>query len=351
MNFGPITFSPQSLLPTQWLRGRSWSDFYVFNPALTRYRGELLLVYRVDFGRQASARVACAICRLGDNLQVRAGSIVPLSDTISQGGQNHYDPRFLIYQERLFIHYNNNYNAIPNQIYLVEVDPDTLAAKAPARLLDLAGPRQKIEKNWMFFEHEDKLLAVYAIAPHTILQADLAGAGPVRCHPAFQTDWEVSAYAARWGEPRGGSPPVRVGESYIAIFHSRVQTHRLPSVHTLGHLSWGKRLRRWWREKINPLKIYGGVYGFAARPPFAPTFIGSQPVLRPDNEASQRRPTASHLSPRRVVYPSGLVHLPDGRWLVSYGVHDERCVVRTLIGQDWINGWSEMGFGGPEVGQ
>lgn len=335
-----ITLPVEVLLPPDWFGGRTPSDFYVFNPAITCYQGQLLMVYRVDFGREKMARVACAVCRLDDNFRVIPGSIVPLSDTITADEENHFDPRFLIYQNRLFIHYNNNYDTSPNRLYLVELDPDTLAVRSPARLLALDGPRREIEKNWMFFQHEDELLAVYTVAPHIILRAELTGAGPVVCRPVFQTDWDVSAYTARWGEPRGGTPPVRAGDSYIAFFHSRTLPHRLapvnpsPTMARVNHVGWVRSLKRRLREWLDPLRYHGGVYTFAAVPPFAPTFIRPIPILWPEREGRRQRPTASHLSPRRVVYPCGLVQLDYNRWLVSYGVHDERCALRIFTHRD-----------------
>ena len=46
--------------------------------------------------------------------------MTPLSDTIDGGATNHYDARFLVYRDRLFVHYNNDWNTVPNQIHLVE---------------------------------------------------------------------------------------------------------------------------------------------------------------------------------------------------------------------------------------
>jgi hypothetical protein len=332
-------FHDAELIPPQWLNGEAAATRRVYNPAIVRYRDRLLMVYRVDFCRGAGrpGRVACAICRLEHDWHVVPGSVVPLSDTIVDGVGNHYDPRFLIFRDRLFVHYNNNWDTTPNQISLLELDADTLEARSPARPVHLDGPRQAIEKNWMFFEHDADLLAIYQIEPHCVLRVDVGERGPILCRPVYVTEWDASAYSQRYGRPRGGAPPVRIGPIYVSLFHSRKEPHPLPGaslatqVGTLKQTDWWRTTRRWLRERFAPVKYYGGVYAFDATPPFVPRFIHPHPVLRPDPEARRRWPAAAYLSPRMVVYPSGLLRLDDGRWVASYGVHDERCVVRSLV--------------------
>lgn len=329
-------FHADQLLPVQWSSElRQTDDLSVYNPAIVRFRDRLLMAYRVDFGYEKPFRVASAICALDERLQVVQGSAVALADTIDGGAANHYDARFLVFQDRLFVHYNNDWNTVPNQIFLVELDPNTLQARSPARPLALMGPRQPCEKNWLLFDHDGDLYAIYQVDPHIVLRLDLAGAGPVRCWPVYHTEWDTTAYDQRYGVLRGGTPPVRMGENYISIFHSRthvlksVSTNQPQAVERLKRVTWLRQVRRWIREQFDPVRYYGGVYSFAAAPPFTPTFIRPTPILWPEHEGPRQRPTPSHMAPRRVVYPCGLVRWADG-WLVSYGVHDERAVLRVL---------------------
>ena len=97
---------PGELIPQAWLRLQPLEHFFVFNPAVIRYQNRLLMVYRVDFGRTTQRRVAAAACTLDERLRVTPGSAVALSDAITAGGANHFDPRFLIFRDRLFVHYN-----------------------------------------------------------------------------------------------------------------------------------------------------------------------------------------------------------------------------------------------------
>ena len=197
-------FHASELIPAAWLRAHPSSRFSVYNPTIVRFRGRLLMAYRVDSGNQGLMQRRIGLCTLDDQLNVVPDSVIPLSDTIQGSGLLHYDPRFLVYHDQLFVHFNNNFLTRPNQIHMVELDPDTLEAKSPARLLHLDGQRQEIEKNWLLFEHDGDLLAVYQIAPHTILRIDLTGQGAVECRPIHVTDWDVVLYAGRFGAPRGG---------------------------------------------------------------------------------------------------------------------------------------------------
>ena len=342
-----VSLPTAALLPNPWQSGPWGDDFAVYNPAIVQHRGRLLMAYRVDFGRGRGMQRKIGLCELDATFTPVPDSVRPLSDRIESCNPYHYDPRFLLYQDRLFIHYNNNTQSRPNQIFLIELDSDTLAPRTPARPLRLAGPRQAVEKNWMLFEHAGDLLAVYQIAPHTILRLDLAGTGAVECHPFYTTDWDVSAYADRFGAPRGGTPPVRQGQIYLSFFHSRYPISPLRGLLRIWPDSAENRLPRYvaaierrQRRPLDQMRYVAGVYAFDAAPPFRPRRMAESPILRPEAEAPYtRRRRRRNPSADGIVYPCGALPWADGRWLVSYGVHDERCCLRfvNLPGpnEDW----------------
>ncbi|MBX3001081.1 MAG: hypothetical protein KF893_21340 [Caldilineaceae bacterium] len=307
----------------------------MYNPAIVCFRDSLLMAYRVDSGHHKTMQRRIGLCELDARLNVVSGSVRSLSDTIQGGDPRHYDPRFLVYHDRLFVHYNNNFLTRPNQIHLVELDPDTLEARSPARLLHLDGPRQEIEKNWMLFEHEGDLLAVYRIAPHTILRVDLAGQGAITCSPLHSTDWDVAAYAGRFGSPCGGAPPVRQGDTYVSFFHSRYPINPLRWVLRYWPVPPGTKLPRYLaalerrlRRPFAQVRYVAGAYAFEAAPPFRPLWITSEPVLRPEDEPLRRYRRRANPSADGIIYPCGALPWPDQRWLVSYGVNDEACCLR-----------------------
>lgn len=145
--------------------------------------------------------------------------------------------------------------------------------------------RASWEKNWGFFEFADELFCVYTIAPHTILHWD-----GTELLKAYETAWRP-----RWtgGALRGGAAPVRVGDEFYSFFHGALDHP--------GH---------------HPQRTYSlGLYAFEAKAPFKPLRYTREPLMWPPEES--RPPNL----PVSVVFPCGAV-LREGRWLVSYGLHD-----------------------------
>ena len=65
-------------------------------------------------------------------------------------------------------------------------------------------------------------------------------------------------------------------------------------------------------------------------PPFRPLWITPEPVLRPEDEPPRRHRRRANASADGIVYPCGAILEDDGRWLVSYGLHDEHCCLRRV---------------------
>jgi predicted GH43/DUF377 family glycosyl hydrolase len=61
-----------------------------------------------------------------------------------------------------------------------------------------------------------------------------------------------------------------------------------------------------------------------------PLWITPGPVLRPEDEPPRRQHRRANPSAAGVVYPCGAIPEAAGRWLVSYGLHDERCCLRRI---------------------
>jgi len=153
---------------------------------------------------------------------------------------------------------------------LCRIEPDlTLGARYAPKAPD----QTAWEKNWLFFEHDDYLYFVYSVDPHRVCRLEpgrapeLVGVTPTR---------------HAWGETlRGGAPPVRVGDRYVALFHAG-----------------------------NPSRRFGW-YEFEARPPFRVTRVGATPILEGPRERWC------------VYYPISLARV-DGRFYISYGQDDCR---------------------------
>lgn len=141
------------------------------------------------------------------------------------------------------------------------------------------------EKNWLWFEHDGLPHLIYLTVPHRV----------VKMNTFFEKQevYETSNWNLLWRnfEPRGGTPPIRVGDEYFSFFHSSGP--------------WLGKKRRY----------YMGAYAFEAKPPFAVTRCSSLPILT----GSKNDPWSEGLP--LVVFPCGSI-LRNGTWFVTLGVND-----------------------------
>lgn len=144
------------------------------------------------------------------------------------------------------------------------------------------------EKNWMPFYVDSTMHLVYSINPHVVFSVDASG------RVLGQHKQRQVALPWPYGELRGGTPPIRVGDEYLAFFHSST--------------IWQPHLRRY----------YMGAYTFDAQPPFTIRRITVEPLLT----GSEKDARAN--SGPLVIFPCG-AKFSDSTWLVTFGVNDEAC--------------------------
>lgn len=352
-------FDAAAMLPPAW-QAQAAPPVRIFNPAILCLDGQWVLAYRVDFKPDGHH---IAICRLDERLRVQPATVLPLSDLMVDGGLLPQDPRLIRYQGRLWLYYDYYRPGQPNCMVLVELDLVTLRPIGAARPLLLAGPRQRTEKSWQLFVHAEELYAVYRLAPHVILHLDLSPSDHVICRPIHRVVWDDHGYARRYGELRGGTPPVRMGDYYYSFFHSWSSSSRLdrlarPAAQAAYY--WLKRRRptrptsaiqsplsrgveaplvrrtlrgqllERYRRRFEQRWYVVGFYAFRAQPPFAPVCFTPQPILAPQH--SDSRLFAESLNPYadRSVFPCGAVLREDGQWVVSYGLNDEQAAFCTF---------------------
>jgi hypothetical protein len=185
-----------------------------------------------------------------------------------------------------------------------------IAIRPAAAVLRIVGAVSDVEKNWVPFTHNDTLMLSYSLDPHIVLRvppltlqaaadaadavhADEEPAGTPLEAPRLEVVADVAhvtRFATSAGDQssrtrpsmRGGSPPLRVGDRFVAFMHT-VYKRGAKSMYTAA------------------------AYTFAAQPPFAIESI-SQPFI-PGGVATP--------------YPIGLAQTDDHRHLLlSYGVSD-----------------------------
>ena len=146
------------------------------------------------------------------------------------------------------------------------------------------------EKNWTYFVHENKLMCVYKIAPHTVLELDWKG-NTVAEYITHDKD-------VRWdyGQLRGGTNPILKDGYYYSFFHSSIP--------------WKHEHRR---------RYFMGHYKFESKPPFRVVEISKEPILWGNEEDELIYEDISPL----VVFPCGAI-LKNDKFLVSFGLNDEK---------------------------
>lgn len=143
------------------------------------------------------------------------------------------------------------------------------------------------EKNWIWFEHEGVWHFIYSIVPHVVVRAGLEWKIEKQHSTKVEFPWTH-------GEPRGGTPPIRIGDEYLCFFHSAVP--------------WRPQKRRY----------FMGAYAFQAKPPFKITRYTPEPLL-----IGSENDFRSLNSPL-VIFPNGAL-LEGQELLVVFGVNDEHC--------------------------
>ncbi len=141
------------------------------------------------------------------------------------------------------------------------------------------------EKNWVPFDYEGSLLLSYSLTPHKVF---LPVPGTNYCATFCISDTPVPW---QWGELRGGTTALPIGDQYLAFFHS---VRFMESAHSQG--------------KTVP-HYFMGAYTFQGEPPFRLTAISPEPIVAPVFMQAASKP---HSGDRKRHYS-----LVDTSWRVT----------------------------------
>ena len=144
------------------------------------------------------------------------------------------------------------------------------------------------EKNWLYFAHNGDPYMIYHTFPHEVVAMD----GQLRPRNVYRTknihkDW-------KYGQPRGGTPPIFVNGEWWSFFHSSIDI--------------GPKQRQY----------FVGAYAFSEHAPFTITRMTAKPLLK----GSDQHPR--HQNGHLVVFPGGATFV-DNTWTVVFGVNDVLC--------------------------
>lgn len=287
-----------------------------FNPSLARWHGRLWMIYRrVDTDASVPLESwprRLAACELDADFQPVPDTNIDLSAKIVDppGARRwHADARFFARADGPWLWYHDNHD-----MFAFRFDPERVPARIAPMPLRLAGrERRERERNWGMFD-DGRLKAVYTIDPHVVLEMREGQEGIVGA-PAHETKARIPWERGQWGEPHGGSSPVRVGSCWFAFFHSNAPARPGSSQ-----------------------KIYRvGFYGFDAKPPHRIRYMSTQPVI----EGSTIPGPLSYWHDYAVAYPSGAVFI-DGRWIVALGIHDRAMAFLTVGHEELLAGCARL---------
>lgn len=153
-----------------------------------------------------------------------------------------------------------------------------------------------VEKNWTYFVHDDRLMCIYKMNPHVVLELNWSG----EVVTEYITHFDLKSHW-KYGECRGGTNPILKDGYYHAFFHSS--------------LPWDRGRRHY----------FMGKYVFESKPPFRIVEITSEPILWGNTTDERILPDKNPL----VVFPCGVVIQQD-KFLVSFGINDEKTGIVTL---------------------
>lgn len=259
-----------------------------FNCSFLKYRSKIYLVYRIE-AKPFCTYTKLAICLLDEDLN-------PLQDTNIllnlhsnlrgyARGFHVEDPRLFIYKDDLYLSYTDGY-----QMAQAKIDPESLQATESFYLeKPMAG---RTEKNWTFFQENEKLYSVYDINKHSIFEMNGA-----RHSRAFSSEF---LHQWKWGELRGGTTPIKIGDRYLSFFHSALDIKY---------------------KESKGRQYFMGAYTFSKEAPFSPISVSKEPLISGE--------VISDIIPRLsnkifVVFPSGVLR-KEKSWIVSFGYNDYQC--------------------------
>ncbi len=267
------------------ITGRVWAWF---NAASILWKGKRWLAYRTECS-PLWHWTRTSLVQLDAEFRPIAGTnrILDLPTDFGRWGAE--DPRFTLWDDRLFLSYCDGYRA-----GIAEIADDGSLHRATLLsqkviVEGVTAGKDWREKNWGPFPGPDGLLVAYWVNPHVVIEFD-AHTRTLGRH--FAVPWTVPVETTVM---HGSSPPVLHDGLYWRVVHSA------PGV---GN---GIRCYRLW------------LMAFEAAPPYTPVWFCTVPlVIAEPEQATRPEPVVHH-----VVFCGSLERVENG-WLLFFGENDVR---------------------------
>lgn len=290
-----------------------------FNPSILKTSFGLILSFRYCPDIEKAPHISyIGIVMLDDNFNPTSEpELLTTRHKNSKTPSQSEDARLFAYRDRLFLIYNDNIDKIAinhwqrRDMYLAELfyENGHFSLSTPLKLIHESKYNLKqVQKNWVAFEWDKKLLLSYTVNPHEILFPNLVTGSCYQCYETcIPIEWNL-------GTLRLSTPPLMVDGEYLAFFHS------------------GKILSSAASNHQNIWHYFMGAYTFSADPPFKLNKITPLPLLH-----EQFYTQSSH--EKRVIFPGGFItsgtdiHIVYGKddceiWIASIDKHTlKKCMV------------------------
>jgi predicted GH43/DUF377 family glycosyl hydrolase len=291
---------------------------HAFNPSIIRWKGSLLMSFRVIPNPKQSFTSWLGIVWLNENFEpISEPQQLITRNPASQVPSRAEDGRLITVNDKLYLIYSDNENLIISKggfrVYIAELDFDgkrfyikhRSSIKYIERLSEFPGNNiNRREKNWTPFSYKNRLLLAYSLHPHTILEPQLGTNSAVIISSSINNKISWS-----FGELRGGTCALLDSDHYLGFFHSAC---KMATVHS---------------QHKEVLHYFMGAYKFRAQPPFNITHISPEPIIGKKFYSGTEYTPYWH--PVRAIFPCGLIYDEKYIW-IAYGRQDHEMWITKL---------------------
>lgn len=283
-----------------------------FNPSILRWRGQLLMSFRIIPDRKQKYNSEIGLVFLNENFEaISTPQLLSLRDEDAIAPCRAEDARLLAIGDRLFAIYDDNPEVKLSKggfrMFVAELiyDGEHFIVDKLEHLTVYEGESINIrEKAWGPFSYLGQLYLAYSIDPHKIFRPRLDGSGI--CDTVALSSF---AHAWKYGVLRGGTPANVVDGQYLIFFHSSIEMQSLQSD----------------GEKM--LHYFIGAYTFSLEPPFEITGMSPEPIIGHNFYSGVAY--KPYFKPIRCVFPCGYIFDDHFIW-VTFGRDDHECRVVKL---------------------
>lgn len=281
-----------------------------FNPSIVSWQGRFLMSFRTYDPLTRSSDAIYLVWLDGNFKPVSEPTLLKREGEVCCLPSKAQDPRLIVVHGDIYIVYSNQYpepNPVSRMVVgLVEEDYNKgFKVTFPCPLIHFYGQISgRKEKNWVPFAYENSIYLAYSLQPHRIFMPILELNS---CKPLVST---IGTIKWDWGNLAGGTPALKIGDVYLAFFHSNKALATVQSE--------GKVMNHY----------FMGAYTFEADFPFAITGVSAHPIVARTFYEGEMYENNTW-KPLRVVFPGGFVFDDNFIWVV-YGRQDHEAWVVKL---------------------